>query len=183
MGNRATPDVLPKRTVHPGVYRRGSRYVAVYRVVGTSGLSRVQCRQRAASRGAACKDAAVQSWPPTIGQLLPRAADAHGVEGKLRAYSLNPEHEIGTHKARVFRQALGVGLDDVEYLVEQLLAGIGGSQISDVRDSAPHGLLCEVVVTVRGIGVAAGRTVPVTTSWEYRSPEDAPRLVSAYIES
>jgi hypothetical protein len=54
-----------------------------------------------------------------------------------------------------------------------------------VRDNAPHGILCEVVVVVvvRGIGAAVGRTVSVTTSWEYRSPEDAPRLVSAYIES
>jgi Domain of unknown function (DUF6883) len=125
----------------------------------------------------------VQSWPPTIGQQLPRSKDAHGVESKLRAYSLNPEHEIGAHKARVFRRALGIGLDDVDYLVDQVLAGIGSATISDVRDNAPHGILCEVVVVVRGIGAAVGRTVSVTTSWEYRSPEDAPRLVSAYIES
>jgi hypothetical protein len=31
MGNRATDRVLLKRTAHPGVYRRGARYVAVYR--------------------------------------------------------------------------------------------------------------------------------------------------------
>jgi integrase len=34
VGNRATTGVLPKRTAYPGVYRRGSRYVAVYRVDG-----------------------------------------------------------------------------------------------------------------------------------------------------
>jgi hypothetical protein len=93
------------------------------------------------------------------------------------------EHEIGAHKARVFWRALGIGLDDVEHLVNQLLVGIGDAPISDVRDNAPYGVLCEVVVCVKGIGAAAGRTVSVTTSWEYRSPEDAPRLVSAYIES
>jgi filamentous hemagglutinin len=125
----------------------------------------------------------MSSWPPTIGQCLPRAQDAHGVESKLRAYSLNPEHEIGAHKARVFRRALGVGLDDIDYLVDQVLVGIGETPISDVRDNAPHGILCEVVIAVLGIGVAAGRPVLVTTSWEYRSPEDAPRLVSAYVES
>lgn len=123
------------------------------------------------------------SWPPTIGERLPRGADARGVESKLRAYSLNQEHEIGSHKARVFQSALGIGLDDIDYLVDQLHAGIGDAPISDVRDNAPHGILCEVVVTVQGIGAAAGRAVSVTTSWEFRSPEDAPRLVSAYIES
>jgi hypothetical protein len=125
----------------------------------------------------------VSSWPPTIGQLLPRARVAYGVESKLRAYSLNTEHEIGAHKARVFRRMLGIGLDDVEYLVDQLLVGIGDAPISDVRDNAPYGVLCEVVVSVQGIGAAAGSAASVTTSWEYRSPEDAPRLVSAYIES
>jgi hypothetical protein len=125
----------------------------------------------------------MSSWPPTIGQPLPRSEHGHGVESKLRAYSLNPEHEVGSHKARVFRRALGIGLDDIDYLVDRVLAGIGDAPISDVRDNAPHGILCEVVVTVKGIRAAAGRAVPVTTSWEYRSPEEAPRLVSAYIES
>jgi hypothetical protein len=125
----------------------------------------------------------VQSWPPTIGQQLPRAQDAYGVESKLRAYSLNPEHQVGAHKATVFPRTLGIGLDDIDYLVNQLLAGIGEAPISDVRDNAPYGILCEVVVAVQGIGVAVGRTISVTTPWEYRSPEDAPRLVSAYVES
>lgn len=34
VGNGATAGVLPTRTTYPGVYRRGSRYVAVYRVGG-----------------------------------------------------------------------------------------------------------------------------------------------------
>jgi uncharacterized protein DUF6883 len=123
------------------------------------------------------------SWPPTIGEPLLRAEDAYGVEGKLRAYALNPEHEVGTHKARVFRGILGITIHDVEYLTEQLLVGLRVATISDVRDNAPHGVLCEVSIPVRGIGSAAAMVVPVTTSWEYRSPEDAPRLVSAYIEA
>lgn len=123
------------------------------------------------------------SWPPTIGQLLSRAHDAHGVESKLRAYSLNPEHEVGAHKAKVFQSALGISLENVDYLVDQLLAGVRDAAITDVRDNAPYGVLCEVLVSVQGIGSAAGRTVSVTTSWEYRLPEDAPRLVSAYIEA
>ena len=78
---------------------------------------------------------------------------------------------------------LGIDLDDVEYLTDQLLAGVHVLVISDVRDNAPYGVLCEVLVSVPGLGAAVGRTLSVTTSWEYRSPEDAPRLVSAYIEA
>jgi hypothetical protein len=123
------------------------------------------------------------SWPPTIGDVLPRAADAYGLESKLRAYSLNPEHEVGAHKARVFRRMLGITLDDADYLAEQLLAGISDAPISDVRDNAPHGILCEVMVQVRGVKHLADQAVLVTTSWEYGSAKADPRLVSAYIEA
>jgi hypothetical protein len=47
----------------------------------------------------------VVSWHPATGEILPRGYDAFGVESKLRAYSLNTEHAIGTHKARVFVSA------------------------------------------------------------------------------
>lgn len=123
------------------------------------------------------------SWPPTIGKVLPRAHHAYGVESKLRAYVLNSEHDVGTHKARVFRAMLGITIHDVKYLAEQLLIGLREATISHVRDNAPHGVLCEVSIPVQGIGDAATRVVSVTTSWEYRSSEDAPRLVSAYIEA
>jgi hypothetical protein len=33
---------------------------------------------------------------------------------KLRTYSLNPLHEAGQHKARVFQAALSISSDDAE---------------------------------------------------------------------
>jgi hypothetical protein len=114
--------------------------------------------------------------------VLPRAAEAYGVQVKLRGYSLNPEHDSGSHKARVFRAFLGITLDDADHLAEQLLTGVRETPISAVRDNPPHGILCEVLVAVRGVRGRADRTALTTTSWEYRSPGDAPRLVSAYID-
>src|SRR5437016_14171672 len=35
---------------------------------------------------------------------------------KLRDYSLNPNHPVGKHKARVFRAALGITLTEAEWL-------------------------------------------------------------------
>lgn len=121
-------------------------------------------------------------WPPTAGEVLPRAAEAYGVQIKLRGYSLNSEHDSGSHKARVFRAFLGITLEDVEHLAEQLLAGVRDTPISAVRDNPLHGILCEVMVAVRGVRDRADCVALTTTSWEYRSPGDAPRLVSAYID-
>ena len=122
------------------------------------------------------------SWQPTIGKVLPRAQEAYGVLSKLRAYSLSPEHAVGAHKARVFRQMLAIVLEDADYLAEALLTGICEAPVSDVRDIAPHGVLCGVLVPVRGLRAHAERVVVVTTSWQLRFENDPPRLVTAYIK-
>jgi Domain of unknown function (DUF6883) len=114
--------------------------------------------------------------------VLPRAGAAYGIEEKLRGYSLNTDHPVGSHKARVFRSALGITLDDIDHLVEQMLDGVLVAPITAVRDNPPHGLLCEVLISVQGINDAALDFAITTTVWEYRSSEDAPRLVSAYID-
>ena len=40
---------------------------------------------------------------------------------KLRDYSLNPNHPVGKHKARVFKTALGITLEDAEWLRDRAL--------------------------------------------------------------
>jgi hypothetical protein len=40
---------------------------------------------------------------------------------KLRDYSLNSNHPVGKHKARVFRAALGIGIEDALWLRNQAL--------------------------------------------------------------
>jgi hypothetical protein len=46
---------------------------------------------------------------------------------KLEGYCLNIEHEQGKHKARVFRRALNLGVEDSKILRQNLLdqAGAG----------------------------------------------------------
>jgi hypothetical protein len=122
------------------------------------------------------------SWPPTIGERLPRARAAFGIQEKLTAYCLNLDHEIGGPKAQAFQRVLGIGLADVEHLTDALRAGIVQEPITDVRDNAPFGVLCEVRVTVGGLREHHDRVVAVTTSWELRHAEDSPRLVTAYID-
>lgn len=114
--------------------------------------------------------------------MLPRADAAYGIEEKLRGYALNTEHPVGCHKAKVFRCTLGITLEDIDHLIEELLDGVHVAPIAAVRDNAPHGLLCDVPISVQGIKEAAHNVAITTTVWEYRLPEDAPRLVSAYID-
>ena len=52
---------------------------------------------------------------------LPHAERAVVDLTKLRDYSLNPQHHVGKHKARVFLAALGVTLDDAEWLRQTVL--------------------------------------------------------------
>lgn len=64
------------------------------------------------------------SWPPRIGELLPRAADAYGVREKLIGYSLDWAHKDGGPKARGFEQILGITISDVDYLEARIRVGI-----------------------------------------------------------
>ena len=55
---------------------------------------------------------------------LPHAASAVVDFRKLRDYCLNPMHDEGQHKARVFAAALGMTADDAEELREFLLQAV-----------------------------------------------------------
>jgi hypothetical protein len=121
-------------------------------------------------------------WPPTIGQRLPFAEHAFGVREKLAAYSLNIDHPVGGPKAQGFRRTLGIALADIDHLAQALHAGAQTAPITDVRDNAPFGVLCEVAIPVTGLRDHADRAVAVTTAWELRGAADPPRLVTAYID-
>ena len=121
------------------------------------------------------------SWPPQIGELLPRAQDAHGVHEKLVDYSLKTGHPRG--KAGGFAQALGIKADDVEYVAEALLSGVRATPMSGVRAAGVHGFHCEVIVQVRGLRDRADRVGHVLTAWQIRWDGDRPRLITAYIVS
>jgi len=122
------------------------------------------------------------SWPPAVGEQLPRADGASGIHEKLSAYCLNIEHKLGGAKARGFQRILGIGIADVEYLAHALRNGVLEARISDVRDNAPHGVLCEVRVLVAGLREHRDRVAGVVTTWELRHPRDCPRLVTAYVD-
>lgn len=122
------------------------------------------------------------SWPPRIGERLPNAQAAFGIQEKLIAYCLNLDHEIGAAKAKGFQTILGIGVADGEYLADALAAGVLHEPITNIRVNPPYGVLCEVQIQVAGLREHQDRVAGVTTSWELRHVQDPPRLVTAYID-
>ncbi len=121
------------------------------------------------------------TWPPKIGEPLPRVQHSYGIHEKLVGYSLKLGHPSGGEKANGFARVLAITTDDLEYLAEALLTGARTIPISTIRDRREQGLLCQVVVPVRGLADRADRVANVLTVWEIRWDGDPPRLVTACI--
>jgi Domain of unknown function (DUF6883) len=71
---------------------------------------------------------------------LPRAPEATIPTAKLRLYALDPSHERGRHKARVFASALGITASDWRYLHDQILANLPEGEVrspTSLRSGSP----------------------------------------------
>jgi hypothetical protein len=119
----------------------------------------------------ACHDRPV-SWPPKIGEPLPRADRAWHEPLKLEEWVL-AERGHGEDWQRVFH----VGFEDREALWETIVSAVQGARITTVRDKGTNGIVCGVEVEV----TIGEHTAPVTISWHYASEESTPRLVTAYV--
>lgn len=120
----------------------------------------------------------VGPWPFEIDTaVMPHAADAIIEPAKLAGYALDLENETGRHKARLFRDLLGITADDADFLAAQLKQGLtsAGSLIR-VRTSQ-WGVKYHVVVDVRGRN---GKVYPVVAAWEVRDGQP-PRLTTTYL--
>lgn len=108
---------------------------------------------------------------------LPNGENAVVELAKLRDYSLSEDHEVGSHKARVFRAALGVTATDAEWLREQILTAVPELEAQESEPS-PFGLkyVIDIPLTV-GEKIALVRTGRII---EYGT--DFPRLTSCYVK-
>jgi Domain of unknown function (DUF6883) len=111
------------------------------------------------------------TWPPRIGEPLPRAAEAWCSEGKWVDWIL-AERGHGSEWSRVFH----VRPDRWERVWEALATAAIGALIQTIRGTAPGGITCGVAIEL----TIEGRTATVTSAWHYEQEGAAPRLVSAY---
>ncbi|HBB86232.1 MAG TPA: hypothetical protein DC047_01290 [Blastocatellia bacterium] len=96
---------------------------------------------------------------------------------KLRNYSLNPNHPVGKHKARVFKAALGITLNNADWLRERALEM---ALSNDARQGAASVFGDKYVID--SMLEFTGISAMVRFSWIIESGTDFPRLTSCYVK-
>jgi hypothetical protein len=95
---------------------------------------------------------------------------------KIREYCLNPSHPRGRHKARVFRDALGVERSDAAWLRGVLLEGARSGEASLLGIDA-WGSQWRLDVSIE----RQGKHGVVRTIWIVRAGEEVPRFVTCWV--
>jgi hypothetical protein len=111
---------------------------------------------------------------------LPNADRAVVDIEKLRAYSLNPNHPEGKHKARVFLAALGFKAEDAERLRELILEAILTTEVTTQQPTS-YGQRFVVDFQVRALERYVVTWKVIRSAWIIRNDEDFPRLTSCFI--
>jgi hypothetical protein len=89
---------------------------------------------------------------------------------KIAEYCLSPVHPRGRHKARVFRDALGLNQDDAGWLQTALLDGLRQGEALELSSDDLGGCWRVDVPVTRH-----RKSVVVRTVWIVRSGEQIPR--------
>jgi hypothetical protein len=107
---------------------------------------------------------------------LPHAGSAILDIRELAQYCLDPMHARGRHKARVFREALGVVTADADWLRRALLNSVLIADAVEL-DRDTYGRRWRVDVAVS----RHGRQSVLRTLWIVRTGEQVPRLVTCWV--
>jgi len=95
---------------------------------------------------------------------------------KLAGYCLNPEHSDGQHKARVFKSALDLNLDDVEELQAALLQAVQTyDAIADKSNAYGQKYIIDFPMS------RSNKQAVIRSVWIVKNIESFPRLVTCYI--
>lgn len=95
---------------------------------------------------------------------------------KLAGYSLNVNHDEGKHKARVFKSALNLTIDNIEELKQALLEAVKTYEaIPDKANSYGQKYIIDFPLT------RDNKTAIVHSVWIVRNDENFPRLVTCYL--
>ena len=108
---------------------------------------------------------------------LPNAANAVVDIAKLREYSLNPAHDVGKHKARVFQSALGLTLSDAEQLREIILQAARTDE-AVAGALSPFGQKYTLDIRITNGALSA----IVRTGWIMDYGTDFPRLTTCFVK-
>ena len=111
---------------------------------------------------------------------LPNAEFAVVDIEKLRDYCLNPNHPRGKHKARVFKEKLGIGKEDAEQLRQSILEAILNAEATEQKQTEYGRRFIVDFQISRPEGQFIMSTAWVRTAWIIRNDEDFPRLTTCF---
>ena len=110
-------------------------------------------------------------------RALPNYERAEILRSKIEGYALNPVHDVGRDKARVFKSALGFDQSNWELLKQRILDELpyyeakpgqttqgGDSYVVDLPIEGPNGNIAKV-----------------HTVWQFRLGTDFPSLITVYV--
>jgi uncharacterized protein DUF6883 len=95
---------------------------------------------------------------------------------KIEDYCLSPAHPRGRHKARVFREALGVRREDAAWLREALLNAARDGHASHLTTDA-WGSHWRIDLSIE----RHGKSAVVRTAWIVRTGENVPKFVTCWV--
>jgi len=110
-----------------------------------------------------------------FGQPLPHAENAEVDIRKLRDYCLNPNHDQGKHKARLFSSILAMTADDAEGL-RQILLEVVRTQEAQLGRRDQFGQRCIVDFMLEW----QDRSATVRSGWILEHNSDVPKLTTCY---
>ena len=104
---------------------------------------------------------------------LPNPENAIVDNQKLTGYCLNLNHADGRHKARVFKSALNLDINDVDELKTALIEAVKNNDaVPENRNQYGHKYIIDFPMT-RG-----DRTAIIHSVWIVKNQENFPRLVT-----
>jgi len=89
---------------------------------------------------------------------------------------LNPLHPRGRHKARVFREALGLDRSDAAWLRDVLLEAVRSGEATEVGKDA-WGTHWRLDAMLR----RQGKSAVIRTIWIVRTGESVPKFVTCWV--
>ena len=104
-----------------------------------------------------------------------KLSTAQSIAQKLVTYCLNENHPVGGNKAKVFKAALGVTLDNPNKLLEMLVFDIGKAT---EEERTSKGQKYTILFATTSI---SGKIIKVRTSW-ILNHDGILRLVTAYVD-
>ncbi len=94
---------------------------------------------------------------------------------KLRDYCLNPQHDKGKHKARLFTSLLGMDSDDAEELRNTLLETVK-TQDAQLGETDAYGRRYTLDFTLNW----RGKQARIRSAWIVETGSEIPKLTTAF---